>query len=344
MVAPPERRLLPGDRPLRGQRRARPHGRVGRLLPPRHGVHEHGRVRRRRHRDRLLRPHEQGGRGRLAQGEVPAQRAGDRPQEEPDRRVPGVLRRPWRPARRAEHGDILATVDAMRAAGVEFLETPDSYYDDPELRARIGEVRVPVEELKRRRILVDRDEDGYLLQIFTKPVQDRPTVFFELIERHGSLGLRQGQLQGALRGHRARAGDPRQPLSPGPTRRGRGGRGDRSARRTRGPVVAALRWTAPRADASGGAQRRGGGTSMTVVSEGSPEAPTAAPAWTGPGTEGPGLAPASGAPVSPEPRSRSWGSCSSCGGSPRWCRSSRCPAWWWSWPPCCCARCPSTWA
>jgi 4-hydroxyphenylpyruvate dioxygenase len=92
-------------------------------------------------------------------------------------------------------GDILATVDAMRAAGVEFLATPDSYYEDPELRSRIGEVRVPVEELQKRRILVDRDEDGYLLQIFTKPVQDRPTVFFELIERHGSLGFGKGNFK-----------------------------------------------------------------------------------------------------------------------------------------------------
>ncbi|MFZ0323429.1 MAG: 4-hydroxyphenylpyruvate dioxygenase [Actinomycetes bacterium] len=91
--------------------------------------------------------------------------------------------------------DILYTVDAMRAAGVEFLETPDSYYDDPELRARIGEVRAPIDELKRRRILVDRDEDGYLLQIFTKPVSDRPTVFFELIERHGSLGFGKGNFK-----------------------------------------------------------------------------------------------------------------------------------------------------
>jgi 4-hydroxyphenylpyruvate dioxygenase len=91
--------------------------------------------------------------------------------------------------------DILATVDAMRAAGMEFLQTPDSYYEDPELRARIGTVRVPVEELQRRGILVDRDEDGYLLQIFTKPVQDRPTVFFELIERHGSLGFGKGNFK-----------------------------------------------------------------------------------------------------------------------------------------------------
>jgi 4-hydroxyphenylpyruvate dioxygenase len=91
--------------------------------------------------------------------------------------------------------DILASVDAMRAAGCEFLDTPDSYYDDPELRSRIGQVRVPIEELKKRSILVDRDEDGYLLQIFTRPVQDRPTVFFELIERHGSLGFGKGNFK-----------------------------------------------------------------------------------------------------------------------------------------------------
>ncbi|HEX6501177.1 MAG TPA: 4-hydroxyphenylpyruvate dioxygenase [Micromonosporaceae bacterium] len=91
--------------------------------------------------------------------------------------------------------DILRTVDVMRAAGVDFLDTPDSYYEDPELRARIGTVRVPIEELQKRKILVDRDEDGYLLQIFTKPVQDRPTVFFELIERHGSLGFGKGNFK-----------------------------------------------------------------------------------------------------------------------------------------------------
>jgi 4-hydroxyphenylpyruvate dioxygenase len=92
-------------------------------------------------------------------------------------------------------GDIIGTVKAMRAAGVEFLETPDSYYDDPELRARIGKVRVPIEVLKEHNILVDRDEDGYLLQIFTKPIGDRPTVFYELIERHGSLGFGKGNFK-----------------------------------------------------------------------------------------------------------------------------------------------------
>jgi len=91
--------------------------------------------------------------------------------------------------------DIVGTVDAMVAEGVEFLSTPDSYYEDPELRARIGNVRVPIEELQQRGILVDRDEDGYLLQIFTKPTGDRPTVFFELIERHGSLGFGKGNFK-----------------------------------------------------------------------------------------------------------------------------------------------------
>ncbi len=91
--------------------------------------------------------------------------------------------------------DILQTVDALRAEGIEFLDTPPSYYEDPELRARIGEVRVPIEELQKRGILVDRDEDGYLLQIFTKPLGDRPTVFFEMIERHGSLGFGKGNFK-----------------------------------------------------------------------------------------------------------------------------------------------------
>ncbi|MEU1515663.1 4-hydroxyphenylpyruvate dioxygenase [Streptomyces sp. NPDC005811] len=91
--------------------------------------------------------------------------------------------------------DIVRTVDILRSKGIEFLDTPESYYTDPELRARIGNVRVPIEELASRGILVDRDEDGYLLQIFTKPIGDRPTVFFEFIERHGSLGFGKGNFQ-----------------------------------------------------------------------------------------------------------------------------------------------------
>jgi 4-hydroxyphenylpyruvate dioxygenase len=89
--------------------------------------------------------------------------------------------------------DIVRTVKTMTAAGVEFLATPDSYYD--ELGSWVGETRVPLDQLREHRILADRDEDGYLLQIFTKPVQDRPTVFFEVIERHGSDGFGKGNFK-----------------------------------------------------------------------------------------------------------------------------------------------------
>jgi 4-hydroxyphenylpyruvate dioxygenase len=104
--------------------------------------------------------------------------------------------------------DIVAAVGAMSTAGVEFLETPDSYYD--ELGNWVGDTRVPVDELRRHRILADRDEDGYLLQIFTKPVQDRPTVFFELIERHGSQGFGKGNFKAlfeAIEREQARRGN-----------------------------------------------------------------------------------------------------------------------------------------
>ena len=158
------------------------------LLQQGHGLREHGGVHRRRHRHRLLRADVQGRRQRQPPGEVPAQRAGDREEEvarststSSSTAAPAPSTSPSRP------NDILPTVDALRANGVEFLDTPDSYYEDAELRARIGKVRVPIEELQKRRILVDRDEDGYLLQIFTKPLGDRPTVFFELIERHGYI-------------------------------------------------------------------------------------------------------------------------------------------------------------
>ena len=78
---------------------------------------------------------------------------------------------------------------------MDFLATPDAYYDDPELRARIGDVRVDVAELRERGVLVDRDEDGYLLQIFTRALVDRPTFFIELIERHGSQGFGKGNFK-----------------------------------------------------------------------------------------------------------------------------------------------------
>jgi 4-hydroxyphenylpyruvate dioxygenase len=89
--------------------------------------------------------------------------------------------------------DIVATVRGMRAAGLDFLDTPDSYYET--LGEWVGDTRVPLDQLRELKILADRDEDGYLLQIFTKPVQDRPTVFFELIERHGSQGFGKGNFK-----------------------------------------------------------------------------------------------------------------------------------------------------
>jgi 4-hydroxyphenylpyruvate dioxygenase len=104
--------------------------------------------------------------------------------------------------------DIEDTVRAMKSAGVEFLDTPDSYYDT--LGEWAGETRVAVETLRELRILADRDEDGYLLQIFTKPVQDRPTVFFELIERHGSDGFGKGNFKAlfeAIEREQARRGN-----------------------------------------------------------------------------------------------------------------------------------------
>ncbi|RMB81205.1 4-hydroxyphenylpyruvate dioxygenase [Streptomyces shenzhenensis] len=89
--------------------------------------------------------------------------------------------------------DIVQTVRTMKAAGVEFLDTPATYYDT--LGEWVGDTRVPVDTLRELKILADRDEDGYLLQIFTKPVQDRPTVFFEIIERHGSMGFGKGNFK-----------------------------------------------------------------------------------------------------------------------------------------------------
>ncbi|HJT03343.1 MAG TPA: 4-hydroxyphenylpyruvate dioxygenase [Pseudonocardiaceae bacterium] len=105
-------------------------------------------------------------------------------------------------------GDIVGAVTAMRSRGVEFLDTPGSYYDA--LGAWIGDTRVPVATLRELGVLADRDEDGYLLQVFTKPVQDRPTVFFELIERHGSMGFGKGNFKAlfeAIEREQARRGN-----------------------------------------------------------------------------------------------------------------------------------------
>jgi 4-hydroxyphenylpyruvate dioxygenase len=90
-------------------------------------------------------------------------------------------------------GDIVATVRALRANGVQFLDTPGSYYDA--LRARVGAIDESIDVLRELSILVDRDDLGYMLQIFTKPLQDRPTLFFEIIQRRGSLSFGKGNFK-----------------------------------------------------------------------------------------------------------------------------------------------------
>ena len=89
--------------------------------------------------------------------------------------------------------NIVETVEALKERGMLFLDTPDAYYDDvPE---RVGEIDEDYADLRRHKILADRDDDGYLLQIFTKTAQDRPTVFFEVIERHGARGFGDGNFK-----------------------------------------------------------------------------------------------------------------------------------------------------
>lgn len=89
--------------------------------------------------------------------------------------------------------DIVATVSAMRDRGVEFLYVPETYYDD--LIERVGDIEEDVEVLKQHGILIDRDEEGYLLQLFTKPVVDRPTMFFEIIQRKGAQSFGKGNFK-----------------------------------------------------------------------------------------------------------------------------------------------------
>jgi 4-hydroxyphenylpyruvate dioxygenase len=77
--------------------------------------------------------------------------------------------------------------------GVEFLQVPDSYYDD--LLSRVGEIDEEIESLRKLKILVDRDDQGYLLQLFTKPIVDRPTLFIEIIQRKGARSFGKGNFK-----------------------------------------------------------------------------------------------------------------------------------------------------
>jgi len=104
--------------------------------------------------------------------------------------------------------DIIATVGTLQRQGVEFLRVPSTYYDD--LQKRVGAIDEPVEELARLGILVDRDDEGYMLQIFTRPVEDRPTLFYEVIQRKGSRSFGKGNFKAlfeAIEREQARRGN-----------------------------------------------------------------------------------------------------------------------------------------
>jgi 4-hydroxyphenylpyruvate dioxygenase len=104
--------------------------------------------------------------------------------------------------------DIIATVTALRARGVRFLRIPETYYDD--VRLRLSDLDLPWEELQRLGVLIDRDHDGHLLQIFTENIGDRPTVFFEIIQREGAKGFGAGNFKAlfeAIEREQARRGN-----------------------------------------------------------------------------------------------------------------------------------------
>jgi 4-hydroxyphenylpyruvate dioxygenase len=89
--------------------------------------------------------------------------------------------------------DILHTVGQLQRQGVEFLKVPHTYYST--LQERVGRIDEPVDELEKLGILVDRDDEGYMLQIFTRPVEDRPTLFYEIIQRKGSRSFGKGNFK-----------------------------------------------------------------------------------------------------------------------------------------------------
>ena len=104
--------------------------------------------------------------------------------------------------------DIVSTVAALRARGVRFLTVPDTYYED--VRTRLADLDLPWARLQDLGVLIDRDQDGYLLQIFTENVTDRPTVFFEIIQREGARGFGEGNFKAlfeAIEREQARRGN-----------------------------------------------------------------------------------------------------------------------------------------
>jgi 4-hydroxyphenylpyruvate dioxygenase len=104
--------------------------------------------------------------------------------------------------------NIIQTVTQLTAQGIEFLTNPTTYYE--ELTNRVGKIDEPLDDLARLGILVDRDDEGYMLQIFTKPVEDRPTLFYEIIQRKGSRSFGKGNFKAlfeAIEREQARRGN-----------------------------------------------------------------------------------------------------------------------------------------
>ena len=206
-------------------------GRVLRALPrlPRaHALHGRGDL------DRVLGAHEQGDDGRRRPLQASDQRAGGRQAQESDRGVPRVLRRPGVQHIAFATDDIVNTVESLRERGIRFLNTPDSYYEDVE--ERVGEIDEEWSSLRRLKILADRDDEAICCRSSRRRRRTGPPLLRGDREARGRR-FRRGQLRGSLRGDRARAGAPRQPLA-GPAAALRRGRWYRSPR---GAILAPVR-------------------------------------------------------------------------------------------------------
>ena len=191
---PGRRRRHPAHRPHRRQRRARPDGRVGRLVQPGARLQALHQLRRQGHLDRVQRAHEHRDVRRLVRHQVPHQRARRGPAQEPDRGVPRLLRRPGRAARRAaDHRHRAHRDSAARSAASSSSTCPRATTTC--CRAAVGEIDEARRDRAEPRHPRRSRRRGYLLQLFTRPVEDRPTLFFEIIQRKGSRGFGKGNFK-----------------------------------------------------------------------------------------------------------------------------------------------------
>jgi 4-hydroxyphenylpyruvate dioxygenase len=182
-----------GHRPRGGQRRGRRDGHLGRLLRADHGVQPAAPLRRRGHLDRVHGADVEGAVGRHGRIKLPINEPAEGKKKSQIDEYLQYYGSPGVQHLALSTGDIVATVRQLRDNGVRFLTVPDEYYRDA--KERVGTVDESWDDLQELGILVDRDDEGYLLQIFTEPVEDRPTVFYEVIERHGAKGFGVGNFK-----------------------------------------------------------------------------------------------------------------------------------------------------